>query len=554
MIYGGPVGDPSTPTGPVVLRGSAVLASRVTAALIGGTALWASFPDIGWWWLAPVGVAVLAAGVLTAGARWGFVVGLVGGLAYFAPTLSWSGIYVGPVPWFALAILQALYIAVMSAVIGFCGRRWSRAGRPMAGLAVVPLAWVVQEWARSTTPYGGFPWARLAFSQSDSPLLAVARFAGAPGVTGAVAIVGAGALAVALGVARPRPAPARTGVSRVVAVGMIAASVPWLVGFAPIPTEGRTAAVGFVQGNVPRAGLDFNAERRAVLDNHVRGTESLAAAAPDDLTLVVWPENSSDIDPLRNPDAAAQVERARAAARAPVVVGAVLAEPRGANSNVSLFYDGRGGEPQRYTKLHPVPFAEYIPQRAFFRTFSPAADRAGNFVAGDTIGVFRVPAGGGEYAALPTICFEVAYDSLVRNSVAAAGDLDALLLVQTNNATFGYSAESEQQFAISRLRAVEHGRSVVHVSTVGISGFIAPDGSVSAGTGLFRAEQRLGRPVLRSERTPADRIGGIPEPLCATILAVFVIWNVRAVRRARVSRPLVASAPPTSRPEDAPRA
>ena len=53
-----------------------------------------------------------------------------------------------------------------------------------------------------------------------------------------------------------------------------------------------------------------------------------------------------------------------------------------------------------------------------------------------------------------------------------------LLVVQTNNATFGYTDESEQQFAISRIRAIEHGRSVVHVSTVGVSGFVAPDGTV----------------------------------------------------------------------------
>ena len=90
-------------------------------------------------------------------------------------------------------------------------------------------------------------------------------------------------------------------------------------------------------------------------------------------------------------------------------------------------------------------------------------------MAGTEIGVFDVPAPGGSYAALPTICFEVAYDQLMRDSVAAAGETDSLLLVQTNNATFGYTAESEQQFAISRIRAIEHGRSVVHVSTVGVS-------------------------------------------------------------------------------------
>jgi apolipoprotein N-acyltransferase len=293
--------------------------------------------------------------------------------------------------------------------------------------------------------------------------------------------------------------------------------------------------VGMVQGNVPSAGLDFNAQRRAVLDNHVTGTEALATRVPDDLSLVVWPENSSDIDPFRNADAAAQVQRAQQAVGVPLVVGAVLAEPVGASSNVSLLYDGSGAEPERYTKLHPVPFAEYIPHREFFRTFTPAADLAGNFVAGDTIGVFRVPSPTGEYAALPTICFEVAYDQLMRDSVAAAGDTPSLLLVQTNNATFGYSAESEQQFAISRIRAIEHGRSVVHVSTVGVSGFIAPDGSVTGKTGLFTAEQGLGRPVVRADTTPSDRLGPWPERVAGVLLLVLVAGSTRARRDVRVS-------------------
>ncbi|MGL5865693.1 MAG: apolipoprotein N-acyltransferase [Dermatophilaceae bacterium] len=500
---------------------------RLGAAAAGGVALWSAFPTVDAWWLAPVGVGLLAGASLTAGAGRGFGVGLVGGLSFFVPTLSWSGTYVGKVPWFALAILQALYVASMCAVIGLVGRRLVRAGRPALALAVVPVAWVLQEWARGSTPYGGFPWARLAFSQADSPLLHLARWAGATGMTFAVAVVGTGLLALGLGVVRR---------SRALGIlGVVLAGAPWSAGVLPLPMDGRTAAVGFVQGNVPAAGLDFNAERRAVLDNHVRGTEALMDRAPDDLTVVVWPENAADIDPLRNADAAAQVERARTAAGVPLVVGAVLSEPPGRSSNTSLFYDGRAADPQRYTKLHPVPFAEYIPHREFFRVFTSAADLAGNFVAGDTVGAFSVPAPSGAYTLLPTICFEVAYDTLMRDSVAAAGASDSLLLVQTNNATFGYTAESEQQFAISRVRAVEHGRSVVHVSTVGVSGFIAPDGSVTGATGLFTAEQGIGRPVLRSERAPSDRIGGLPEIAALVVLVVLVSGSLRGGRTVKVS-------------------
>jgi len=514
-------------------------AARPAAAVAAGLCLWLAFPAADLWWLAPVGVALLGAATLTAGGRRGALLGLLAGWAFFVPVLSWSGVYVGALPWFALATLEALYVAAMSAVVGYAGKRLTTAGRPALAHLLIPLGWVVQEWARGATPYGGFPWARLAFSQADSPLAHVARWLGAPGVTFAVALVGT-LLLVAVSCAVHR-SWWRAGVAGLAAAGLVAVA-PLAI---RLPTDGRPVAVGFVQGNVPQAGLEFNAQRRAVLDNHVAGSERLAQAAPDDLTLVVWPENSSDIDPFRNPDAAAQIDRARAAVGVPLLIGAVLAEPPGHSSNVSLFYLPGVAEPQRYVKLHPVPFAEYIPSRAFFRMFTPMADLAGNFVAGHEVGTFRVPAARGDYVALPTICFEVAYDQLLRDSVDAAGDDASLLVVQTNNATFGYTDESEQQFAISRIRAIEHGRSVVHVSTVGVSGFVAPDGSVTEKTGLFTADQRTASPVVRTERTPADRLGAVPEWLAAVALLLLALGSTRAARSVRVSEQSTDPHPPS---------
>jgi apolipoprotein N-acyltransferase len=125
----------------------------------------------------------------------------------------------------------------------------------------------------------------------------------------------------------------------------------------------------------------------------------------------------------------------------------------------------------------------------------------------------------------------------MRDSVLAAGDQESLLVVQTNNATFGYTAESEQQFAISRIRAIEHGRSVVHVSTVGVSGFVAPDGTVTGKTGLFTAEQGLGRPVVRDELSPSDRLGPVPEWLATALLLALVVGSARRRRGVRVLAP-----------------
>jgi apolipoprotein N-acyltransferase len=509
-------------------------AARAASALVAGVALWLSFPEHNLWWLAPVGVALLAGSFWRQGWRAGAGLGLLAGLAYFVPVLSWSGTYVGKLPWFALSFLQALYIAAMGALVGWGSRRLGERGRRAEAYGFVPLGWLVQELARSTTPWGGFPWARLAFSQADSPLVKFAAWGGAPGVSLLVALVGTGLLAVAHSlVASPAPGATHLVNRSALVAGVLAATMPFLAVFIPLPVDGQPVTVGMVQGNVPQAGLEFNAQRRAVLDNHVRGTLALAERSVPDLSLVVWPENSSDIDPFRNADAAAQIQRALGAVGVPLLVGAVLRGDHREDYNTSLLYRPGGGEPERYTKLHPVPFAEYIPYRSFFRTFSDKVDLAGNFVAGDTLGAFEISSGGGSYWALPTICFEVAYDGLMRDSATQAGKDPSLLVVQTNNATFGYTAESEQQFAISRLRAIEHGRSVVHVSTVGVSGFIAPDGSVSGKTRLFTPVAQAGSPVVRSDETVSDRLGRLPDLVACLGLGVLVITSLtrRSVTR-----------------------
>jgi apolipoprotein N-acyltransferase len=506
--------------------------------------------------MAPIGVALLALATRRAPAWQGALLGLVSGLACFLPLLSWSGVYVGALPWIALAVLESLYIALLGLACSMLQGRPSiaRAGRvrPM----VVALAWVAQEALRDNTPFGGFPWGRLAFSQADSPLASLAALGGAPAVTFGVAL-GGGLLAA--GVARlisSRRSAGQSGIrgsgmagggggrasgvlialgpASVIACAIAVLLLPLLI---PRPTDGPTGRFLAVQGNVPRPGLDFNAERRAVLDNHVRATLQAAVAVkagtrsrPD---LVVWPENASDIDPLRNPDAANVIIGAVDAINAPLVLGAVLEEPRPMVSNASLLYLPGRGLTARYVKRHPVPFAEYIPYRSFFRHFSDKVDLVfSDFTAGKTVGVFRVPVrGGGTIAAGPIICFEVAYDGLIRDTVEQGANV---LLVQTNNATFGFTDESVQQLAISRIRAIEHGRSIVHVSTVGVSAMITPDGTAHQRTTLFTPAVLAADLPLRTDRTISDRVGPWPEILgSAGFATMLTLLALRRLRRRR---------------------
>ena len=492
---------------------------RTLLAVLGGLAMLLAFPGYGLIGLAPLGPAALALAVRGRRARGGAWLGLVTGLTFFVPLLSWTGVYVGPVPWLALATSQALYVALVgaaSAVVSLM-RFW-----PLWTAAL----WVGAEALRGRLPFGGFPWGRLGFSQTDGPLLSLAAYGGVPLVSFAVALCGtllAFALLRAAALWRADAGAARAPATRAAAAataGVLSVPLVGALAWLPLPGASLTAGgeavtVALIQGNVPRAGLDFNAQRRAVLDNHVERTLELAQAVEDgdqaQPDLVIWPENSSDIDPYANDDAARAIDRAARAVGVPILVGAVVDGPGDTIRNTAIVWDPENGPGDTYDKRHPVPFAEYIPYRSFFRVFSDKVDLVRrDFMAGDEIGVLDV--GGAPVGDL--ICFEVVYDGLTRDVVE---DGAGMLVVQTNNATFGFTDESEQQLALSRLRAVEHGRTVAIAATSGISAVVAPDGSVVRDTALFTPAVVVADIAQRNSTTVATRLGAAPEWLIALV-------------------------------------
>lgn len=513
----------------------------VALALGSGLLLDLAFPGVGWWPLAPVALAGFLTAVHGRSVRGGALLGMVFGLAFFVPHVAWSGIYVGPMPWLALATLQALYIGAFGAV-AVLGLRASRRMAPRA--LILGGLWVGQEALRSRTPFGGFPWGRLAFSQADAPTVGLAALGGAPLVSFAVAAAGALLAHAALSAlpAGRRQRPVLTGTGSAALATLVMA-----VGAAVPGPGGATGSidVAAVQGNVPRAGLDFNAERRAVLDNHAQATWDLARAVSDGRArppdLVVWPENSSDIDPLRNPDAAQVISDVVEAIGVPVLLGAVLAEPADQLSNTSIVWEPGTGAGQQYVKRRPVPFAEYVPYRSFFRRITDKVDLVRrDFVAGTGPNVLTV----GPATVGTAICFEVAFDDLLREAVRGGADL---LVVQTNNATFGRTDESVQQLAMSRLRAVELGRSVVHISTVGVSALITPAGDMVEVSDHFTSETLMASLPLRDGLTVAARVGTWPEGLLVLVGLVGAALGVRAGRGHRPAARERGSADPTVR-------
>ncbi|GIJ73354.1 apolipoprotein N-acyltransferase [Virgisporangium ochraceum] len=518
-------------------RGRSVLVRLrpVLLAVAAAVALILAFPPHDLWFLAPVGVAAFALATHGRRTRSGAALGFLTGAILFGVMLTWTSTQAGRMPWLLLSGLQAAYLAAQGAAAAYTSPLVVR--RPWLIAPVTAVLWTLQEALRGRVPFGGFPWGRLAFSQGDSPLLGFAAVGGAPLVTFATALVGGLLVALFMIFTAPGSRTGRAGFtasSLKRAAAVTGAAVLTVVAGLAVPTtapRGRAVTVAIVQGNVPRLGLDFNAQRRAVLDNHVNGTLELArrvaageAAKPD---LVVWPENASDIDPLRNPDAARLISEAADAVDAPILVGTLgqAADPEKI-INVGQVWHPSTGPGERYIKQHPVPFAEYVPFRSLARKVTDKVDLVRrDFAAGDRPGVLQLgPARIGD-----VICFEVAYDGIVRDTVLAGGQI---LAVQTNNATFNV-AEAEQQLAMVRLRAVEHGRDALMASTVGVSGFVDAHGRVYGATSFFTAAVVIRELHIDNRRTLATRLGAGPEYLFVAGALVALVAAALVRRRAK---------------------
>lgn len=481
-----------------------ILVGQLLLAAFSGWLAYTSYAPIGWW---PAGILALTGlwGALSLGKktslRRGALIGFVHGVTMYLFALPWIGELVGTFPYVALAISCALY----ALITGFGGAALTRV---RWGFAAFPLLYVAVEHLRSSVPFGGFAWVRLAWGQLDGPLATLAAWGGPALVSFAAALMGTALAAIVL---KPRVA------------GAIALIIPLTGGV--VSGLGETPAtdevsVAAIQGNVPRLGLDFNAQRRAVLANHVRVTKGLEES-PD---LVFWPENSSDVNPFTDPQAKKLIDDAVSAVDASVLVGTITTDDAGYYNTMQVF-DPETGAGDYHRKVYLQPFGEYMPMRDFFRMFSEYVDLAGDFSPGD--GNFTVTMDGVTVGV--ATCFEVIVDNAYRTAIKNGAEI---LTTPTNNATFGFSDMTYQQLAMSRLRAIETDRAVVVAATSGVSAIVHPDGSVSQQSEIFEPAALVETLPKKQTITPAVRFGVVIE-WALTIMGIVLTLVALIAARAR---------------------
>jgi apolipoprotein N-acyltransferase len=508
---------------------------RIGGAAVAGVAAGLSFEPYHLYALLPLAVAALTLLCVGRRERAGFGLGAVFGTTFMLVLLPWVTV-IGAYAWVPLSVAEGLFYGLAGlATAAVCRLRWW----PLWAAC----SWAAVEAGRALFPFGGFPWGRLAFATEDTPVANAFAYVGAPGVTFLVALLGV-TLAWAVLALRTRPVAAVAGV--LVAATLVC--LPAVAAFPAVQPGDRRVTVAAVQGNVPGKGLEAFAERRVVLENHVDATLALgrridagSARQPD---LVVWPENSSDIDPYTDPSARLAIGSAAQAVHAPLLMGAVIGNrPDTGWHNRAIVWSPDGRPGRFYDKIHPVPFGEYIPLRSVLAPRIPALGQIpSDMIRGTRPGVLRV----GPAKAGVLMCFEVAYDGLVHDLVRHGADL---VVVPTNNATYTGTGQVEQQFAMSRLRAIETGRTVVVASTNGISGVVDARGRV-----VQRAPEQqravLEQTVPLSTRTtPAVAMGAWPERALSAVALVSVLVGLGLRRRRRTRTP---DEPPSDPPSDPP--
>jgi apolipoprotein N-acyltransferase len=333
--------------------------------------------------------------------------------------------------------------------------------------------------------------------------------------------------------ARLRPGPAGRPGRRVAAL----AGLPLLVAGVlasplavpdPPPPSGPPLELAVVQAGLRGGhGLERGRTTEQVFDNHVRHTETLAGAPGGPPDLVVWGEGAADADPLANPDRQAAVAGAATAAGAPILLGATTRVDDTHRATEALLFTPGGRLADRYQKRRLVPFGEFVPLGGLFGRLIPATREGVPYdkVPGQRLEPLLIDG----VRVGPLICWESAYPGDARQLTR---DGARLLLVMTNNASFGTGAGPRQHLAAGQLRAVETGRTVVQAAVTGISAVIEPSGATRGETGLYQETVvRVGAEV-RDGRTWYVRFGrGVEGLLVGVAVGGLVLAGVRWRRR-----------------------
>ena len=490
-----------------MIGGLLVLAGAALSAL--------AFPRIGPGWLILPGIALFLAGLRMArGRAQGLLYGALYGLTFFGGLIWWLS-ELGLIAVLPLVIEQAAFFGAY----GWWLARYNDRSSGTWFLLTVG-GWALMELIRYRFPVGGFEWGAAGYALSDQVWARdLAPSYGTTGVTVMTVMAAAGLVSL---LRKPR------NWWLLVPVPLFVVASLMLEWFEPVDYVLEGQRVAIVQGSTPCPFVHCPPdERLRTFEQHLELTKQIE---PGSVFLVVWSEGSTgsfNADPVQNPEIGAAIAAEARRIGAWFLVGSdrPISETNWINANV--VFNPEGEIVGEYQKQHAVPFGEYIPWRPVFE-WIPALDQVPrDMIPGDGPVVFDLDEG---IRLGSVISFEGGFARYPRQHVVAGANL---IVVATNEGSYGITPGSDQFIGMTRMRASELGLDVIHAAVTGKSTVIWADGSLQDVSGLGTQEIIYGVIAGRPDVSLYARTGDVVM-IAAALIGLVTWWRTR--------RPLVVSA------------
>ncbi len=479
-----------------------------------------SFSSFNFWLFTWCGFIPLFIALENKSLRQAFVLAFFCGVVFWSCSVYWL-IHVTLLGQTILVLYLAIYFGLFGCVIYF-----SQFISIRSCLFFLPANWVLLEYLRSYL-FTGFPWALVGFSQyKNLPIIQIADITGAWGVSFLVVLVNA-ALYLIL------RKQSKVIVSSICTVVLLLSLIYgfYKLSYKPVFSgKDKSLKISVIQGNIPQH-LKWNKQAVNFILNNYQELTCLAAAK-DKPDLIIWPEAS--VPGLWGVDDAefAKVFSLAGQLDTNLLVGAVCYFNQN-YLNSALFINQQGSLVATYSKLHLVPFGEYIPLKnilPFLETIAPIGD----IQPGREYTIFKQPANFGVL-----ICFEDLFPELSREFVKRGA---RFLVNITNDAWYKEGSAPYQHFAASVFRSVENRVYLARAANTGISGFIDPAGRIlgvvqnARGKDIFvQGYNSQSICLAASKRTIYNCYGDFFIVICLLLDAYVIISTLKFRRNRKLS-------------------
>ena len=467
-------------------------------ATIAGLLYFLSFPPYDFWYLIFPALYLFYYSLISKEKTFlsGFIFGC---LAYGVILLGIQSI--GLEAWIPLTVLMGLMYGIFAKLFSYLNTKSEN------NFFVLLAALAIFDLLRSYFPFGGFPWGFSSTVLLSGPIDSLLFFE-VPlyfknfGPTGSSLLLQSLPLIIALGVFSKNKQ--KIYFKNYIIFSLIIFTIiilNFVVGdYQDAQIETSELDVVIVQGNSPCPGAKnrCNNERQKIYDSHLLQTQSLNGG----FDLVVWPESSTGFNNDPGIHTRVQNDISIEALRLDsyFLIGGDRPVQKKYFENYGIFINKNGEVVDQYLKQHPVPFGEYIPFRKYLDWIPSLSLVPRDMIKGDGQKIFMV----NDTKISAVISFEGSFQRYIRNSVLEGAEL---IVILTNQASYGESGMSDQFILMSMANAISNERPIVHAAITGKSAFIDHNGKVISKTQLFETGTLSETLEARKKETPYSKYG-----------------------------------------------